>query len=357
MTKQEFNLSRLLPVQLRQISLLLVLSLVAVQAPVLAQTSTETSTATTTSTTNVTGNVTGNGNGSFSNTGVGINGDTSGANVNNNQNSLSTGSNQNQNTIYSPTNNNSLGLAQGGQSIGLNQGGNAVLVLPRNPLNLPNAALGRSNFGLQFGVNNQQALTPTGGIGNALGWFLQGGVTIPFGKIPDMVANPRNNRMDEVRQQRADDARNVFGNVAPKQPNAQTDVSGKVVGLSAYNYATIPSSKIHNETLEEMSLMAKPVSPNRPKVIALEIGGVYTQPLTKGDKVGSLEVGKEYNYLGHTRSGWVKVLLPNGVQGWAKSKFEYIKFDYTEIDNLTAGNYDDNNRQESSKAMSVSHHK
>jgi hypothetical protein len=50
-----------------------------------------------------------------------------------------------------------------------------------------------------------------------------------------------------------------------------------------------------------------------------------------------IEPGVEYPYLGHTQTGWIKILLPNGIPGWSKTAFEYIKFDYTEVDELREG--------------------
>jgi hypothetical protein len=283
-----------------------------------------------------------NNNMTAENTGVAVNGNADNANVNNNQNTLTTGNNQNVNMlaprvssapvvaplIYSPT--------RGGSS-------QSVMVLPRNPLSLPNANLGRSNFGLQFGLQNNPGLGGFGGggLGNALGWFMQGGVTIPFGKIPDVIAQQNGHKMDDVRQSNMERERMVFGNLqphhGPSQPAkglpAKTDVQGKVVGLGAYNLTTLPSAKI---SLPESTpaVGAEPVRLNPPKLLALSQAPVFTRPLNTGDKVGMVEIGNEYPYLGHTRSGWVKVLLPNGAEGWTSTHFEYIKNDFTEVDSL-----------------------
>jgi hypothetical protein len=72
---------------------------------------------------------------------------------------------------------------------------------------------------------------------------MQGGVTIPFGKIPDIIANPRNAQLDDSRQRHLEDSRQVFGNAQPNQQKAQTNVQGRVVSLNAYNYATSPPPK------------------------------------------------------------------------------------------------------------------
>ena len=260
--------------------------------------------------------------------GVAINGSANNSTINSNQNTLTTGTNNNQ--LSSPA-----------------TGGNSVLLLPRNPLPLSNAALGRSNFGVQFGVQNNPILgglsTPglLGGGQSALGWFAQAALTVPFGKIPDGVLNnTQSTQLDELRQKDLEDRRNIFGNLsAPttsddaSQPY-NTKVNAKVVGMGAYNYATIPSSKISlPESLENGSGITD-LKVAQPKLLALTPAEVFTKPLNLGSKVGVIEAGNEYAYLGHTHSGWVKILLPNGIEGWTSSRFEYIKRDYTQIDAL-----------------------
>lgn len=262
--------------------------------------------------------------------GVAVNGTVSDANLNNNQNA-----NANYNIISPKLSPVFLNPTQGGSSA-------SALVMPRNPLSLPNAVLGRSNFGLQFGVQNYPSLTGGTAVGNgssnALGWFMQGGVTIPFGKIPDVATNPRSARLDDVRQENQQRDRMVFGNTQPSQaqpsaPAAQTQVQGKVMGLSAYNFSTLPAAKI-NLPEGMPDTIGGEATLTQPKLLGLMPSTVYSKPLNTGAKVGVIEVGNEYPYLGHTRSGWVKVLLPNGTQGWTQSNFEYIKHDFTEIDNL-----------------------
>lgn len=267
-----------------------------------------------------------NGNGSNN-----VNGNVTGSNLNNV--GVTTGDNTNSNT------NNSVSQVIA-PTQALSNGGSSALVLPRNPLALPNANLGRSNFGLQFGVNNNPGFSNIFGNqsnANSLGWFMQGGVTIPFGKIPDVIANPRNAQLDNTRQQRLEDSRQVFGSAQPGTPTAQTNVQGRVVSLNAYNYATTPSPKVASmtdavKTIEADKLLAAP------KVLALADGVVFSKPLGKGEKVGSVMLGEEYRYIGHTSSGWVKLILPNGREGWSKGQFEYLKNDYTEIDTITLHN-------------------
>lgn len=260
-------------------------------------------------------NVNGNANGNFNTVGV-----QTGANTNNNTNNTVS-------QVIAPTQ-------------ALSNGGSSALVLPRNPLALPNASLGRSNFGLQFGVNNNPGFSNifgNNGKGDSLGWFMQGGLTIPFGKIPDVIANPRNAQLDDTRQRRLEDSRQVFGNAQPNQQQAQTNVQGRVVSLNAYNYATSPSPKVASlantvKSLETEKNLAAP------KVLALADSTVFSKPLGKGEKVGAIALGEEYRYIGHTNSGWVKIILPNGREGWAKGQFEYLKNDYTEIDTITLHN-------------------
>ncbi len=244
-------------------------------------------------------------------------------NGNNNSNSAQT-----QTQVYSPTQ-------------ALSTGGTSALVLPRNPLALPNANLGRSNFGLQFGLNNNPILgnlNSVNGKTDAMSWFLQGGLTIPFGKIPDIIANPRNNQLDDIRQQRMMDEREVFGSLQNQQ-NAKANVQGKVVRLNAYNYATTASPKLEGvrDGLRQVE-SEKATLLNSPKVLALADAEVFSKPLGKGDKVGTTTTGEEYRYIGHTNSGWVKIIMSNGREGWVKGQFEYLKNDYTEIDTVTLGN-------------------
>ncbi len=262
-------------------------------------------------------------------TGVAINGPVQDSNVNNNQNENNiSSSNQNANIVQP--------VMIAPNSSGGGRGGSAALVLPRNPLPMPNASLGRSNFAMQFGVNNNPGMAALTGGDTALGWFAQAGVTIPFGKIPDIYRNQNSSKLDDIRQKQLDNRRNVFGGVqpAPTIPS-QSDqkVRGRIVGLSAYNRTSIPSAKIGAESLSSSSFLDH-VSIPQPKVLALTPAEVFTRPLNTGEKIGAIEVGKEYPYLGHTRSGWVKVLLPNGSEGWTSTNFEYIKYDFTEIDSL-----------------------
>lgn len=241
----------------------------------------------------------------------------------------------NQTAVYAPTQSNAIG----------GSGGTSALVLPRNPLALPNANLGRSNFGLQFGLNNNPILgnlNSVNGKTDAMSWFLQGGLTIPFGKIPDIIANPRNNQLDDIRQQRMMDEREVFGSLQNQQ-NARANVQGKVVRLNAYNYATTASPKLEGvrDGLRQVE-SEKATLLNSPKVLALADAEVFSKPLGKGDKVGTTTTGEEYRYIGHTNSGWVKIIMSNGREGWVKGQFEYLKSDYTEVDVVTLGNPVDN---------------
>lgn len=262
--------------------------------------------------------------------GVGIcgNGSTNNGNQNANQNNLSN-QNQNANQTYVNTPNQSVST-----------GGTSALVLPRNPLALGNANLGRSNFGLQFGLNNNPILgnlNSVNGKTDAMSWFMQGGLTIPFGKIPDIIANPRNNQLDDIRQQRMQDEREVFGSLQNQQ-NARANVQGKVVRLNAYNYATSASPKLEGLKDGLRQIEADKASLATPKVLALADAVVYSKPLGKGDKVGATVTGDEYRYVGHTNSGWVKIIMSNGREGWVKGQFEYLKNDYTDIDTVTLGN-------------------
>jgi hypothetical protein len=272
--------------------------------------------------------------GVFDGAGNAINGNANGSNVSNNQNNVQTGSNTN-------TNANQTQVIAPAQAVG----GSSALVLPRNPLMLGNAGLGRSNFGLQFGLNNNPVLSNvfsnSKGSGHAMSWFMQGGVTIPFGKIPDIIANPRNTAMDDQRLQRLDDDRQVFGAMAAPQ----TSVQGRVVSLNAYNYSTAASPKVTNMQDALKEIEAKAAEASTPKVVALADAPVFSKPLNKGQKIGTTTVGDEYRYVGHTSSGWVKLVLADGRQGWSKGQFEYLKNDYTEIDNVTAHNSLDDIRE------------
>ncbi len=268
-------------------------------------------------------------------TGVAVNGDANGSSINSNKNTLTTGTNTNLNlvapTVVAPN------AAQGGV------GGNAVLMLPRNPLPLSNAALGRSNFGIQFGVQNNPILGGLGGYGgnsNALGWFLQAGLTIPFGKIPDGYKNQNVDRLDDMRQADLERRRDVFGRANPDQANqnkynVKTNVDGRITSMGAYNYATIPSAKIDLPQGLQETTSAGGVKVPQEKLLAMTPGIVYSKPLNVGQKIGVIGVGDEYQYLGHISSGWIKILLPDGQSGWTSTRFEYIKNDYTEVDTLT----------------------
>ena len=268
-------------------------------------------------------------------TGVAVNGSANDSSINNNQNTMTNGNNTNTNLI-APTSVNLSDTRVNPVLYSPTQGGNSVMVMPRNPLPLPNAALGRSNFGFQFGAQNFPGMGGLTGNGNALGWFMQGGVTIPFGKIPDAFNTAKNSRLDDIRQDSQDRERMVFGNLQPRGQNTnqvKTDVQGKVMGLGAYNLSTLPASKINLPGQSPESLIGEIKLP-QPKVLALEPADVYTKPLNTGEKIGAIDVGNEYPYLGHTRSGWVKLLLPNGMEGWTSTHFEYIKNDFTEVDSL-----------------------
>lgn len=283
-------------------------------------------------------------NGVFDNVGNGLNGSTNNGNMNSNQNQVNGGNNlsQNQNTLYSPN-----------QS--LSTGGTSALVLPRNPLSLNNANLGRSNFGLQFGLNNNPILgnlNSVNGKTDALSWFLQGGVTIPFGKIPDIITNPRSNQMDDIRQQRLMDERQVFGSVQNQQ-NARANVQGKVVSLNAYNYATSASPKLEDVKEGLRQIESEKANLTAPKVLALADAVVFTKPLGQGEKIGKTNMGDEYRYIGHTNSGWVKIIMSNGREGWVKGQFEYLKNDYTDIDVVTLDNPAQNLKQASAKVTTT----
>ncbi|MEB3244878.1 MAG: hypothetical protein VKJ06_02705 [Vampirovibrionales bacterium] len=280
----------------------------------------------------------GNGSQTANGAGVALNNSTNDGNISNNQNNLSS-RNANQNINYILPSNT---VQSGG-------GGNSVIVSPRNPLNLNNATLGRSNLGFQFGVQNNPALSAITGGSSAMSWFAQGGVTIPFGKIPDVLKNQGASQMQRQRQQAQEAQRNVFGNNQNRPQNRYSpldngakEVSGKVVGLSAYNLAPIQAPGLTDQALMQQlgaSLLPSVAGahvPQQGKVLALAPAEVFSQPLSMGAKIGLVEVGKEYPYLGHIQSGWVKVLLPTGETGWTQTQFEYLKNDYTELDTLTA---------------------
>jgi hypothetical protein len=265
------------------------------------------------------GSIQGNGNMQADGTGIGVNGSTiNRSNLNANQNSNT--------NLVQPINIMTPNYTG-------SRGGSAALILPRNPLALPNANLGRSNFGLQFGLQNNPGLsTLTGGKENGLGWFMQGGFTIPFGKIPAAYLSQNNALMDDLRRDRQDAQRQVFGRVNPQSGAApRTDVQGRVIGLNAYNYSTVPADKL---PLRQPSSSVGEIMMPQPKVLVLKPASAFSQPLMTGEQVGEVQVGKEYPYLGHTKSGWVKVLLPNGKEAWTSTQLEYLKFDYTEIDSL-----------------------
>jgi hypothetical protein len=266
----------------------------------------------------VNNSILGNGNQQANGSGIAINGNANGSNLNANQNS---NTNLLQPIVVSAPNYDSAG-----------RGGSAALVLPRNPLPLSNAALGRSNFGMQVGVQNNPGISAlTGGKENGLGWFMQAGLTIPFGKIPAVLNTPNNTQMDNMRQNRLDDQRRVFGGMSPNAGAlAERRVQGQVLGLNAYNYSTVSTGKLPLKTPSNIGEVTTP----QPKVLALKPAEAFSHPLNTGERIGLVEVGKEYLYLGHTRSGWVKILLPNGKEAWTSTNFEYVKFDYTEIDDL-----------------------
>jgi hypothetical protein len=261
--------------------------------------------------------VIGNGSMRAQDTGIAVNGSKiKDSNLNNNQNQ-----------------NSNINLVQPNVIGHENRGGSAALVLPRNPLPMPNAALGRSNFGLQMGVQNNPGLPTMGGAANALGWFMQAGLTIPFGKIPEVYNNPNRASLDDDRKQQLQASRNVFGDSKSGQNNnAGKKVSGKVVGLSAYNYTTTPSGRVNPSGGPSLGKIEIP----QPRVLALAPSDAYTQPLDTGQKAGVIEAGKEYVYLGHTSSGWVKLLLPTGSEAWTVGRFEYVKYDFTQIDALAS---------------------
>lgn len=265
------------------------------------------------------GSILGNNNQQATDTGIAVNGKVKDSNLNNNQNSNT--------NLLQPV------VVTQPQYMSSGSGGNSTLVLPRNPLPLPNAALGRSNFGLQFGLQNNPGISAiTNGRENGMGWFMQGGVTIPFGKIPNVIRNSQNQEYDDMRQNRIDDRRRVFAQPQGEEgaSPAEARIEGKVIGLNAYNYATIPSQRLPESAPQNIGEIVQP----RPKVLALATAKAFDQPIHTGTLIGDVLKGKEYPYLGHTRSGWIKLLLPTGKEAWTTGKFEYVKFDYTEIDSL-----------------------
>jgi len=279
----------------------------------------------------VSGSTIGSNNATCLDTNTCINGSADGSLINNVGTNVQTGSNTNQN--YTNTSVNPVLYSPASSS-----GGNSALVMPRNPLMMQNASLGRSALQIQFGANSNPLSGLTGN-SSAMGWFAQMGLNIPFGKVPDVISNQHNRKYDDSRAQQIDADRDVFGRVASASTAAaKTTVSGQFIpsgnrgGLNAYNYGTIPTGKV---TVPDMPKnLLEMTQPTQPKVLALEPSTAYSHPLNTGDEVGLLEVGREYPYLGHTKSGWVKVLLPKGVEAWAQARFEYIKNDYTEIDTL-----------------------
>jgi hypothetical protein len=287
--------------------------------------------------TGYTGNTTGNGNVVGNDVVVG------GDSENINHNTTGNNTNQVQASVYNP-----------------NGGGSAALVLPRNPLSLSNALMGRSNFGLQFGLQNNP--NPWGGgsggsgLASSLGWFVQGGVTIPFGKIPAPFRN-QGSFVDDARQLGLDRDRNVFGqaNSNPEQLQTRTNVGGRIIGLNAYNYSTVPTGKIGGGLPAAIEFGKDGSKPYQPKLLALAAGDVYTRPLNTGERTGVVEIGKEYPYLGHIRAqgsqpGWIKILMPNGTEGWVSTKFEFVKTDFTEIDDLAVAPAPKNVKVGNSKA-------
>jgi hypothetical protein len=282
----------------------------------------------------------GNNNGVFKGVDVGINGDASGANLNNNKNTLVNGGNtvgvsaQNSNVVQPVV-------------ISPSQGGTSALVLPRNPLTIPNAVLGRKNFGFQVGLQNNPTLSSVSGASPGLGWFMQAGLNVPFGKIPEPFMSPAAQSQLNDRQHFMDKERNVFGQIAPGSANrgvpgnvGQKSVQGQVLqqGLSAYSPSSITTGKLSGAALNPSAAAAMELpllQANRPRVLSLGVAKVYSKPLLEGERLALLQPGEEYIYLGHTQSGWVKILLPTGKTGWAQAPFEYIKSDYTELDALT----------------------
>lgn len=282
----------------------------------------------------------GNGNMSATDTGVAVNGSANDSNINNNQNTLVNGGNTV--GVSTQSQNNNL-LQPVVVSPSQAQGGVSALVMPRNPLHIPNASLGRKNFGMQFGVNNNPAISGLNGGQSALGWFMQAGVNIPFGKIPEPFGNPATSAQLDNRQRFLDRDRNVFAQMAPsanvaarQQPSGVKNVQGEVLqnGLSAYNHSSITADKLTPGSTLRNSLELPLIQSSRPRVLAMGRGMVFTKPMEEGGSIALVEHGAEYIYLGHTQSGWIKILLPNGKAGWSNAPFEYVKFDYTQVDAL-----------------------
>jgi hypothetical protein len=254
-------------------------------------------------------------------TGVAVNGNADGSNINNNENNLSTGNNTNLNVISPYT-------------TGLGVGGTSVMVMPRNPLPMPNAALGRSNFGLQFGLQNNPFLGSSNG-SSPLGWFLQAGLTIPFGKVPDVISNAAsgNTRAQVMPDSRSN--KDVSGKIQPNKERApveyRKDVRARITRRPSQDSTMILTGGLSNPSVGTVTDIVEVA----PTLIALASSEIYSKPLKMGQRIGTVEPGGEYTYLGHLRSGWVKLQLPSGKIGWTSSTFEYIKTDYKQVDTLS----------------------
>lgn len=269
----------------------------------------------------MTNSVNGNGNMSAQDSGIAVNGAVSNANLNNNQNANSLVNGGNQNYVNSQSNVQPTIIVPGG----------GVVAQARQPLLMPNAMLGRKNLMFQWGLQNNP-MYGFGGRQNALSWFFQGGLSIPFGKIPDVFRAPANRGYDDARQRDMERERNVFGTPVPETAKAAANVQGRVLGMNAYNFTALPTDKISMPSTLDSGLLGAGGKPFQPKLIATTPAEVFSRPLNTGEKVGVIKVGEEYPYLGHTRSGWKKILLPNGSEGWTNGQFEFLKYDFTEID-------------------------
>lgn len=278
--------------------------------------------------------VVGNSNQTFDTVGNAVGGDANDANISNQQTNVHTGDNtntaSNANSVQS-VNQNQVApqfIVPGGTA----SGGNSVLMLPQNPLQMLPDRLARKLFQVQFGARNNPNI---GGGSNSMSWFMQSGLSIPFGKIPEPLRARNDSQMDLVRERLMDRDRQAFASLSP---NSKADVQGKVVGLNAYNFAAMKTAKIDPNTptamMATVAPLNSPVNLTQPRVLALAEAKVFTRPLNTGNEIGKVEMGEEYPYLGHTKSGWVKVLLPNGEKGWTLDQFEYIKSDYTQVDEL-----------------------